>query len=159
MGRVCTNAWPRNRGRLASKRRERGRRPTGRPMKHDYSIDENRRFVHVQMSGPITFAQVRQLVGELAADPRVLPGFGELIDLRDATTDSISGDDVRQLAMGTLDASTRRAFVTSDILTYGLARMFEIYRQLHRKPDTIAVFRRLDEAEAWLSGVHRRNDQ
>jgi hypothetical protein len=120
-------------------------------MAYKYSIDRERSVVYARMSGPLTIGEVRQLIDQLANDPDVPGGFGELIDLRDASTDSISGDDVRDLAMGTLDGSTKRAFVTSDVLTFGLARMFEIYRELHRKPDTSAVFRRLDDAEAWLS--------
>jgi hypothetical protein len=120
-------------------------------MAYEYSIDHEQRRVYARMSGPLTIDEVRQLVDELKNDPRVLGGFGELIDLRDASTDSISADDVRYLATAILDASTRRAFVTSDVLTYGLARMFEIYRALHRKPDTSAVFRSRDDAETWLS--------
>ncbi len=120
-------------------------------MAYEYSIDHEQRIVYARMSGPLTIDEVRQLVDELKNDPRVMGGFGELIDLRDASTDLISSDDVRHLATSMLDASTRRAFVTSDVLTYGLARMFEIYRALHRWPDTSAVFRRLDDAEAWLS--------
>jgi len=119
-------------------------------MAYEYSIDRERHVVYARMSGSLTIHEVRQLVDELVNDPAVLDGFGELIDLRGAITDSITGDDVRHLATATLDASTRRAFVTTDVLTYGLARMFEIYRQLNRKKDEVAVFRSVTDAEKWL---------
>jgi hypothetical protein len=112
-------------------------------MAYGYKIDRQRRMVHVWMSGPLTVAEVREVAGKLAADPEVTGSFVELIDLREATTDAIS-------AAATLDSATRRAFVTSDTLTYGLARMFGTHRELNRKQDVVAVFRRIADAEQWL---------
>ena len=119
-------------------------------MPYSYAIDRDQRVVYVRMSGPLTMAEIQEIVDTLTANPEVQSGFGELIDLREATTDAVSADDVRRIAAATLDAVGRRAFVTTDVLTYGLARMFEIYRALNRKPDQIAVFRRIRDAEAWL---------
>jgi hypothetical protein len=119
-------------------------------MAYHYAIDHSRHVVYVRMSGPLMLAEIQQLVDTLAADPEVQPGFCELIDLREATTDAVSAEDVRRLAAATLDNAQRRAFVTTDTLTYGLARMFEVYRSLNRKSDTIAVFRHIKDAEAWL---------
>ena len=107
-------------------------------------------MVYVRMAGPLTLAEVREVAEKIAAEPEVTAPFVELIDLREARTDAISADDLRQIAAATLDAATKRAFVTSDVLTFGLARMFEIYRELHRKPDQIAVFRSITDAEKWL---------
>ena len=119
-------------------------------MAYSYEVDRDHRVVRVRMSGSLTLAEVHQVVAQIAADPGVTGHFVELIDLREATTDKISADDVRNIAAATLDATTRRAFVTSDVLTYGLARMFEIYRTLSRKQDEIAVFRHIADAEQWL---------
>jgi len=119
-------------------------------MAYSCAIDHLRRVVYVRMSGPLTLTEIQQVTESLTANPEVQSGFGELIDLREATTDAISSDDVRRIAAATLDAAERRAFVTTDMLTYGLARMFEIYRALNRKPDTVAVFHNLNDAEKWL---------
>jgi len=119
-------------------------------MAYGYTMDRQRRMVHVWMSGPLTVAEVREVAGKIAADPEVTGSFVELIDLREATTDAISADDLRSIAAATLDSATRRAFVTSDTLTYGLARMFGAHRELNRKQDVVAVFRRIADAEQWL---------
>ena len=105
------------------------------------------------MSGPLTLPEIRQLADRLAADPDVTPGIAELIDLREATAEGVSADDLRNIAAATLDSATRRAFVTSDVLTYGLARMFEIYGELNRKPDKVAVFREVAAAETWIAAT------
>ena len=102
-------------------------------MAYSCAIDHLRRVVYVRMSGPLTLTEIQQVTESLTANPEVQSGFGELIDLREATTDAISSDDVRRIAAATLDAAERRAFVTTDMLTYGLARMFEIYRALKKR--------------------------
>ena len=122
-------------------------------MAYDYRIDRDRCVVYVRMSGPLTLPEIRQLADRLAADPDVTPGIAELIDLREATAEGVSADDLRNIAAATLDSATRRAFVTSDVLTYGLARMFEIYRELNRKPDKVAVFREVAAAETWIAAT------
>ena len=126
-------------------------------MAYDYAIDRDQSLVYVRMYGPLTLAEIREAGQKIASHPEVTAGFGELIDLRDATTDAVKADDVRDIAAAPLNAATRRAFVTSDVLTYGLARMFEIYRELNRKQEEVAVFRDITDAERWL-GVTRGSE-
>jgi hypothetical protein len=102
------------------------------------------------MWGSLTRAEVMAVVQELIADSRFTPGLSELIDLEDATSTAITANDLRQLAASSLDPVARRAFVTTDALTFGLARMFEAHRKASQAPERIAVFKNLRDAEAWL---------
>jgi len=57
---------------------------------------------------------------------------------------------VRQFAQRSIFSSrSRRAFVVKDDLQFGLARMFEIHRDLNGETG-IRVFRTLDEALDWI---------
>ena len=62
----------------------------------------------------------------------------------------VEPEDVRQLAQRNIfSPRSRRAFVVKDDLQFGLARMFEIHREL--KGETgIRVFRAFDEAMDWI---------
>jgi hypothetical protein len=80
-------------------------------MPHEYAIDTAKRLVKARMWGDLNRAEVLKAALELSADPRLLPGFSELIDLREASATSISAEDVRAIASAPLDPAARRAFV------------------------------------------------
>ena len=119
-------------------------------MPHEYAIDTAKRLVKARMWGDLNRAEVLKAALELSADPRLLPGFSELIDLREASATSISAEDVRAIASAPLDPAARRAFVVPDDLMFGLARMFATLRELEQVPEDINVFRKIEEAETWL---------
>jgi hypothetical protein len=120
-------------------------------MPHEYAIDTAKRLVKARMWGDLNRAEVLKAALELSADPRLLPGFSELIDLREASATSISAEDVRAIASAPLDPAARRAFVVPDDLMFGLARMFATLRELEQVPEDINVFRKIEEAETWLN--------
>jgi hypothetical protein len=119
-------------------------------MPNEYTIDAEQHLVRVRMWGALTQAEILTVVGRLIADPRCLPGFLQLIDLREASTAAVTGDHLRQIASSDLDPASRRAFVVADPGTYGLARLFAARREMNRAPEQIAVFTNIAEAEAWL---------
>ena len=88
---------------------------------------------------------------QLARDPRITADFSELIDLRSVTSiEEITASDIRTLAVSEIEPVQRRAFVTMDPATYGLARMFQSYRLIRRAREENHVFDKIEEAEAWL---------
>lgn len=122
-------------------------------MGHEHVIDPTSRLIRVRMWGVITRSEILETVQQVIADPRFTPDLTELIDLREVTsTESLTANDVRQIATSTLEPVSRRAFVTPDPSTYGLARMFGAHRELHGAHEKIGVFTKLEEAEAWLEG-------
>jgi hypothetical protein len=107
--------------------------------------------VRVRMWGPLTRAAIMTVVQELIEHPSISADFSQVIDLTEASSTAITADDLRKIAASNLDHVARRAFVTPDSSTYGLARMFEALRNARRAPEQIAVFRTLQHAEAWLA--------
>lgn len=117
----------------------------------DYVIDGERRLFRARMWGVITGAEITTIRQQLARDPRVTADFSELIDLRSVTSiEEITATDIRTLAVSEIEPVRRRAFVTMDPTTYGLARMFQSYRFIRRAREENQVFEKIEAAEAWL---------
>jgi len=119
-------------------------------MSYEYAVDTRQRLVRVRMWGPITRPEIMAVVKEMVGDARIGPDFGQLIDVRDVSTATLSNDDLRQIAGSDLDPVARRAFVVSEDATYGLARMFGSLREGRGAPERIAVFTNIYDADAWL---------
>jgi hypothetical protein len=127
-------------------------------MPYEYTIDAKRRRVRIRMWGTLSKGEILTLIGDLQRDPRLSAAFSELIDLREASTEQIGGDEVREIAAAALDPASRRAFVVPDSLTYGLARMFGTLREVEGARERIAVFRSPDAAETWLDAGEDRTE-
>ncbi|HEX6643169.1 MAG TPA: hypothetical protein VF037_00735 [Gemmatimonadales bacterium] len=94
----------------------------------------------------ISHAQTREAMAVL--------GRPQIVDAREARL-NLSAEDIRRFAglVGELNRRTRfgrTAFVVSGDFGYGLARMFAAYDTTG--PDRFAVFRTMEEAEAWIGG-------
>ena len=98
----------------------------------------------------LTKADLLGHMERLSKDPDFDPDFSQVLDFRQITALEIGPEDVRQLAQRNIfSPRSRRAFVVKDDLQFGLARMFEIHREL--KGETgIRVFRTFDEAMDWI---------
>jgi len=118
-------------------------------MSADYKIDKERRLVLSSGSGVLTKEDILGHMDRLSKDPDFEPDFSQLADFSQVTGVEFGPEDVRQFAQRDIYSSrARRAIVVKDDLQYGLARMFEIHRDL--KGETgIRVFRSLDEALEW----------
>ena len=86
----------------------------------------------------------------LFADPDFDPNYSQLLDLTHVTRFDLNAADLRQLAEDDpFTTSSRRAFLVPNDLSYGLGRMYEIFRESAGEHG-IRIFRSLDEALDWI---------
>jgi hypothetical protein len=116
----------------------------------DYRIDRARRCVLSTGSGELSYKDGLGHMDRLSADPDFDPTFSQLIDFAGFTKVTLSHDEIYDLASRHVFApDARRAFVTTTMEQFGLARMFQSYRSV--KGETgIRVFMSMEEAIAWL---------
>jgi len=115
-----------------------------------YKIDKERGLVMSTGAGVLTKEDILGHMDRLSKDPDFDPDFCQLMDFRQITAVEFGPEDVRQFAERTIYSSrSRRAIVVKDDLQFGLARMFEIHRELNGESG-IRVFRAVDEALDWI---------
>jgi len=119
-------------------------------MAASYKIDKERRLVMSTGSGVLTLADLLAHQEKLLADPDFSPDFSQLWDLTNITEVELTSKDVHRLAQRSIfSPDSRRAILVSRDLVFGLARMFEIYRDILGESG-IRVFRNLDDALEWV---------
>lgn len=115
-----------------------------------YKIDKERRLVLSSGAGQLTKEDILGHMDRLSKDPDFQPDFCQLADFRQIDNVSFGPEEVRQFAERNIYApGAPRAILVKDDLQFGLARMFEIYRELNGE-NGIRVFRQLDEAMDWI---------
>jgi hypothetical protein len=119
-----------------------------------YWVDENRKLVVAKADGVISDEEVFSYQRE-AWSRRELAGYAELVDMSEVEhIDLPSVDRIRELAKvaaGMDNGSSKLAIVATRDFAFGLARMYETYRELqagNAKP--VGVFRTLQEAMDFL---------
>ncbi len=117
-----------------------------------FEIEKHLRLVITSASGVVTMAEALAHNQKLRKDPDFDPSFSQLIDLSNVTKIELNREDILTLAQDPiLSDNSRRAILATGDLTFGLARMFEMFRESKGK-ETIRVFRNRDEARAWALG-------
>jgi hypothetical protein len=111
-------------------------------------------FLFTAIEGPTSYWDVRAYLDKLMADPGFRPGMPGLIDCRRAKS-LFSIADLRRTAQDSrqrpqLQVPGRAAVLASSNLIYGLLRMYEVFNE--GSPSQIRVFRKPEEAMAWLKG-------
>jgi hypothetical protein len=121
----------------------------------DYAIDAERQRVWSRAWGDVTDADLLDHQRRLAQDPTFHRHFSQLIDFRAARSlQAVTPAGIRIAAKRHLFGQhSRRAIVTMDPLTFGLARMFQAYREIARGEEEIHVFRNMDDALVWLGSL------
>ena len=115
-----------------------------------YKIDKERRIVLSSGAGVLTRADILGHMDRLSSDPDFDPDYSQIVDFTHFSGVDIGPEDVRQFAQRNIfSPPSRRAFVVKDDLQFGLARMFEIHRELNGETG-IGVFRTIDEALDWV---------
>jgi len=115
-----------------------------------YKIDKDRRLVMSSGSGVLTKGMILAHMDLLSNDPEFDPDFSQITDFTQLTGMDIGPEGIRQLAQRNIfSARSRRAFVVKNNLQFGLARMFQTYRELNGETG-IRVFRTIDEALDWI---------
>jgi hypothetical protein len=115
-----------------------------------YKIDKERRIVLSSGAGVLTRTDIQGHMDRLSNDSDFDPNYSQIVDFTQLSGVDIEPEDVRQFAERNIfSPRSRRAFVVKDDLQYGLARMFEIHRELNGETG-IRVFRTIDEALDWV---------
>jgi hypothetical protein len=118
-------------------------------MPFDIVIDAEHRIVYSRAWGEFTEADVLAHRQHLKANPKFDSTFRQLADFSGVTRLAISATSIRALTSSdTWDRSSRRAFVASTDVVFGMARMYATL--LGESKSNIAVFRRAEEARRWL---------
>ncbi len=115
-----------------------------------YKIDKDRRIVMSSASGVLRIEDILGHQERLLNDPDFDPSFSQLLDFSQCIRFDLTPDDVRLAARKNIfSPHSRRALVVNNDVQYGLARMFEIHRNLAGEVG-IRVFRSIDEALGWV---------
>ena len=123
-------------------------------MSLSFVIDKQRRLVISTASGPVTNSEIAAHQVGLKNHPDFDPTFDQLIDATGVTKISVTVEEIRTVARQRLfGSSSRQAFATSSDFAYGMARMFEIYREASGSGRPVRVFNSLDAAQEWLQLV------
>lgn len=119
-----------------------------------YEIDPHQRCAFLRFEGAIDDELLAATFRALYEDPRHLPGYDELSDLRGADVIRLTGGGLRQLAelvesrlQGRCDGF-RSAIVAPADLSFGMARVYEAHAA--DPLERVMVFRELEQAHAWL---------
>ncbi len=116
-----------------------------------YVIDVKNGIVRTTYSGFLTIAEMYETRRGMLADPTFKPAFAHLVDARGVKTFEINGYTIKLFSQEhVLARDARRAIVMGSTPDLGLARMFQIYRELARGAETNQIFRDMDEAVKWL---------
>jgi hypothetical protein len=124
----------------------------------NYVIDTQRRLVTSTASGIVTYSDLTAHQNQLKNDPEFDPTFDQLVDGIGVTKLELTTDNVRAIARQRLFAAgSRQAFATSSEFAFGMARMFELYRDSAGTGRLVKVFNGLEAAQEWLQ--HNREVQ
>ncbi|MGB6897293.1 MAG: hypothetical protein WBE12_01775 [Candidatus Acidiferrum sp.] len=115
-----------------------------------YKIDKERRLVLSSGTGVFNKEAAQAHQERLLADPEFDPSYSQLRDFTHVTQIDLTAADIQQLALRNIfSPESRRAFLVTNDLAFGLARMFEILRESAGERG-IGVFRNLEEALDWV---------
>ena len=121
-------------------------------MPYRYEIDRSRGVVHVERWGELSRDEIVDSYRAIRADERFEPGFRQLSDMRGVLGCDLDGEAVRELSeLKVFDRCSRRAFVVSTDVSFGVLRMYQAWAELGER--VVHVFRDPREAERWLSGA------
>jgi len=116
----------------------------------EFLIDTNRRLVISRGTGTFRYADFLQHFKKLAKDPRFQRGFDHIVDCRKFDRFDVTTTEVYDIGSQSLFAAkSKRAFVVSSEVHFGLGRMFATFRQVASGQET-TVFREMGDAIAWL---------
>jgi hypothetical protein len=125
-------------------------RASGASVPAFYKIDKERRVVLSSGAGVLTREDILGHMDRLIHDSDFDPTYSQIVDFTQFSGIDIEPEDVRQFAQRDIfSPQSRRAFLVKDDLQYGLARMFEIHRELNGETG-IRVFRTIDQALDWV---------
>ena len=115
----------------------------------NYVIEPEHRLVCMTATGKITTVHMLEFYRTLRADPGFRPEYDQIADFREAVPDGILGNQMGlSLDASPYLASSRRAYVVSPGLGYGMGRMASAFAEERRI--TSRLFDDVAEARRWL---------
>jgi len=124
-----------------------------------FVIDKRNRLVISTASGTVTYSEVLAHQAGLKNHPDFDPTFDQLIDGTGVTKIAVTVEEIRTVARQRIfAASSRQAFATSSDFAYGMARMFELYREASGSGRPVRVFTSLEAAQEWLQLVRQKTE-
>jgi hypothetical protein len=121
-------------------------------MPYEYTIDAERRLIITRWWGDLTDQDMFDHHQQLGMDPRFNPEFSVLLDMSDAT--DYTGLTVAGLKKAAqkpfYGPHTRRAVIAPREALFGLARLFDAYREIARGEEHSRVFTNRPAAMLWL---------
>ena len=122
-----------------------------------FVIDKQRRLVISTASGTVTYSEIAAHQVGVKNHPDFDPAFDQLIDGTGVTKIAVTVEEIRTVARQRLfGAESRQAFATSSQFAYGMARMFELYREASGSGRPVRVFNTLEAAQEWLQPVRQQ---
>jgi hypothetical protein len=128
----------------------------GDPVPISYEIFHDARLVVATVSGVMTGEDLSAYQTDVWTREE-LAGYDEIVDLTGVESfDYQSGDQVKELARlaGKMDVSHhpgRLAIVAPSVEAFGLARMYQTYREMAPGNKVIKVLKSMAEARDWLT--------
>ena len=114
-------------------------------------IDSSLGVVFSTFQGVVTKEDFLAQVERFHTDSAFQPSFNHLIDTRGTTRFDLSSEGLRTVSMhSAFNEKSRRAVVAEKDEMFGMARMYEVFREMQNKPDQLRVFRDMAEARRWL---------
>jgi hypothetical protein len=120
-------------------------------MAYDLQVDPERRLVIVSAYGVFDEHDWADVDRRTRSDPRIEPEFDQLVDVTNVSKAQLAASTIREDASQEPFFSTksRRAIIAPGDATFGMARMFELWKG--GRAGEIRVFRDRAEALAWLA--------
>ncbi len=114
-----------------------------------YLIDRDNRVVFTRISDMLDWPTLRRYLKTLGEDPQFDPRFRALVDMTEMTGTSVEAAEVRLAAHDQpYHKDSRRAFVVTNDLVYGMLRMYAVYSE--SLLFEVSIFRDLQSALDWL---------
>jgi len=127
-------------------------------MPFQVDIDPEARLVTTRLGDLVSDAMLLEYQRTVWADPEI-HGFGEIVDARGVKEIHVTSQGLRDLAttaagMDVPGRHTRLAIIADSPLTFGLARMYQSFRELeHGNGRDVQVCKDPDEARAFALGA------
>lgn len=122
----------------------------------NYRLEKNRRLVLITGVGVIGRNEIVANREALLSDPDFDRSFDALVDFSQVPETSLNSDALRTLSREPLfSRASRIAVVTTlppgNMTLFGMARLYETYREVSNMGDHLRVFKTLEDAREWLS--------
>ena len=129
--------------------------PQGNVMALNYRFEKNRRLVLITGFGVIGPDEIVANREALLSDPDFDRSFDALVDFTQVPETSLNSDALRTLSREPLFSPASRIAVVvplplGNMTLFGMARLYETYREVSNMGDHLRVFKTLEDAREWL---------